>query len=131
MGGKLITDPTRLSALHAIHQDVLRLSKTEDAITVDRSSASSSTNLTLTAAHHDKRVYQVFGLLGLRLISELGLKALENVIDALLDLFTSDDIIWTSKENCRAYFSTQGGGNENLRTYAKGKGSATAEDKIK
>jgi hypothetical protein len=127
MGGKLITDPTRLSALQAIHQDVLRLSKTEDAITVDRSSAS-STNLT---AAHDKRVYQVFGLLGVRLISELGLKALENVIDALLDLFTSDDIIWTSKKNCRAYFSTQGGGNENLRTYAKGKGSATAEDKIK
>ncbi|KAL3490225.1 fibronectin type III domain protein [Aspergillus germanicus] len=127
MGGKLITDPSRLSALHAIHQDVLRLSKTEDVITVDRSSSASSTDFT---AAHDKRVYQVFGLLGVRLISELGLKALEDVIDALLDLFTSDDIIWTSKKNCRAYFSTQGGGNENLRTYAKGKGSATAEDKI-
>ncbi|KAL5002990.1 hypothetical protein BDV10DRAFT_156740 [Aspergillus recurvatus] len=125
MGGRLVTDPDRLSALHAMHNEAIEMMNTHEVIPVQRS------NLSEVAPHaHEKRVYQVFGLLGLTILSRLGLKALEEVIDALLDLFTAEDIIWTNRDNCRAYFSTQGGGNENFRTYGKGHGKPTAEDKI-
>ncbi|RHZ67377.1 uncharacterized protein CDV56_109579 [Aspergillus thermomutatus] len=121
MGGRRITDPDRLSVLHAMHDEAIDMLNKHEVIPVQRS------NLT-EQVPHEKRVYQVFGLLGVQLLSSLGLKALEEVIDALLDLFTSDDIIWTDRDNCRAYFSTQGGGNENFRTYARGHGNPTAEE---
>ncbi|KAL5344058.1 fibronectin type III domain protein [Aspergillus crustosus] len=121
-GGTRITDPDRLSALYTMHQEVLTALNNNEAIPVDR-----STNLTAHVAH-DKRQFQVFGLLGMVLLSRLGLKALEEVLDALLGIFTNNDIIWESPDNCRARFETQGGGNEHYLTYAKGTRSPTADE---
>jgi hypothetical protein len=104
-----------------MHDEVIRMLNTGEALPVER-----STNLT-ELGQHDKRVYQAFGLLGVYVASMLGLKTIERIIDQLLELFTSDDIIWTRKDNCRAYFSTQGGGNEAFRTYGKGHGNPTSE----
>lgn len=126
MGGRLITDPDRLASLHAMHAEAIEMLNTQEIIPVQRS------NLSEVVPHtHEKRVYQVFGLLGMTILSRLGLKALEKVIDSLLELFTTEDIVWTNRDNCRAYFSTQGGGNENFRTYGKGHDNPTAEDKKK
>ncbi|KAL4749306.1 hypothetical protein BDW72DRAFT_204849 [Aspergillus terricola var. indicus] len=107
-----------------MHAEAIEMLNTHEAIPVDPA------NFSMLEPHaHEKRVAHAFGLLGVLILSRLGLKALEDVIEELVDFFTSDDIIWQSKENCRAYFSTQGGGNEEFRTYAKGNRSATAVDK--
>lgn len=37
------------------------------------------------------------------------------------------DQIWHSHDYCRTYFQTQGGGNCEIRTYARGSGDRTAE----
>ncbi|KAL2812638.1 hypothetical protein BJX63DRAFT_432529 [Aspergillus granulosus] len=105
-----------------MHNEIIDMLNTQEVITVHRS------NLTAYHVSHEKRAYQVFGLLGVQLLSLFGLRALEEVINALLDLFTSNDIVWTDKDNCCAYFSTQGGGNENFRSYARGHGNPTAEE---
>ncbi|KAL4993280.1 hypothetical protein BDV10DRAFT_190139 [Aspergillus recurvatus] len=122
MDGTLITDPDRLSALHAMHQEVLGALNNNEAVPVER-----STNLSAQVTH-DKRQCQVFGLLGMMPLSKLGLNALEEVLDTLLDVFTNGDIIWTNPDNCRARFETQGGGNEHYLTYAKGTRSPTADE---
>ncbi|GFF83996.1 hypothetical protein IFM60648_06888 [Aspergillus lentulus] len=121
LGGKLINDPARLPELHAMHDEVIRMLNTGEAIPVER-----STNLT-GHGQHDKRVYQAFGLLGDFVACMFGLKTIEKITDKLPDLFTGGDIVWTSKDNCRAYFSTQGGGNEVFRTYGKDHGNPTSE----
>ncbi|KAL4861549.1 hypothetical protein BDV12DRAFT_203891 [Aspergillus spectabilis] len=110
MGGRPIPDPNRLLVLHAMHDEA---NLTKHSTVLDK---------------HEKRVFQVFGLLGVNLLTGLVAEALQEVLDALLDSFTSDDIIWTNQENCRAHFTTQGGGNENFRTYAKDHGDPTAEE---
>ncbi|KAL3478435.1 fibronectin type III domain protein [Aspergillus californicus] len=109
-----------------MHREVLHALNTNATIPVDRST--DLTSYIQDGLDLEKRQYQVFGLLGLQLLSMLGLKALEKVIDSLLDLFTNDDIIWTNPDNCRANFETQGGGNEHYRSYGKGHRSATAEE---
>ncbi|KAH2307168.1 hypothetical protein KXV47_007404 [Aspergillus fumigatus] len=121
LGGNLITDPARLSELHEVHNEVIRMLNTGETLPVER-----SRSLTVHG-QHDKRVYQAFGLLGVFVASMFGLKTVEKITDQLLELFTSDDTIWTRKENCRAYFSTQGGGNEEFRTYARDHGNPTSE----
>ncbi|CEN60776.1 Putative Fibronectin type III domain protein [Aspergillus calidoustus] len=129
MGGKLITDPSRLSVLSAMHAEAIEWINAGQVIPVERTTDLSQHN-DESLHEHDKRVYQVFGLLGVQLLTTLGLKNLEKVLDALLGLFKSDDIVWESRERCRAFFSTHGGGNEILRTYAKDHGNPTAENKI-
>ncbi|GFF92627.1 exochitinase 1 [Aspergillus udagawae] len=122
LGGRLITDPERLSELYAMHDEVIRLLNTGEALPVQR-----STNLT-EHGQHDKRVFQAFGLLGVFVASTFGLKVVKKIIDQLLKLFETDDIIWKNTDNCRASFSTQGGGNEVFQTYGKGHGNPTAEE---
>jgi hypothetical protein len=130
MGGKLITDPSRLSVLSAMHAEAIEWINAGQVIPVERTTDLSQHN-DESLHEHDKRVYQVIGLLGVQLLTTLGLKNLEKVLDALLGLFKTDDIVWESRERCRAFFSTHGGGNEILRTYAKDHGNPTAENKIK
>ncbi|RYP17692.1 hypothetical protein DL765_004370 [Monosporascus sp. GIB2] len=122
MGGNLITDPNRLSVLYAMHDETIHMLNEGDVIPLER-----STNLT-DYNQHDKRQYQVFGLLGVLVASRLPAGALQQVLGALLDLFVKDDVIWTSTENCRARFSTQGGGNEHIETLAKGHRNPTADE---
>ncbi|KAL4864153.1 hypothetical protein BDV12DRAFT_201386 [Aspergillus spectabilis] len=101
---------------------------TGEVIPVERSTAWNLTEHSTVLHKHEKRIFQVFGLLGVNLLTGLVAEALQKVLDALLESFTSDDIIWTNQENCRAHFTTQGGGNENFRTYAKDHGDPTAEE---
>ena len=126
LGGTLVTDPDLLAELDAIHDEVLESLNSNTAIPVERHANLTESN------QHDTRAFHVFGLLGAYITSQVGLKALDKVLDALLELFTADDdVIWESRDNCRAYFSTQGGGNEEFRTYARDHGKPTAVDKIK
>ncbi|GFF87398.1 hypothetical protein IFM47457_07484 [Aspergillus lentulus] len=102
LGDKLITDPARLPELHAMHDEVIGMLNTGEVI-------------------------PAFGLLGDFVASMSGLKTIEKITDKLPNLSTGGDIVWTSKDNCRAYFSTQGGGNEVFRTYGKDHGNPTSK----
>ncbi|KAL3428790.1 hypothetical protein BDV09DRAFT_201240 [Aspergillus tetrazonus] len=70
------------------------------------------------------------GLLGVYVASRVGAGALQQVLGEILEIFLGDDIIWQNKEHCRAFFATQGGGNEEFRTFARGSGDSTSQVNI-
>lgn len=124
--GREITDPDRLSRLQELHANALDMLNSGTALPVTR-----STNLTEHHAPHEKRLYQVMGLLGVYVASRVGAGALQQVLGEILEIFLGDDIIWQNKEHCRAFFATQGGGNEEFRTFARGSGDSTSRVNIK
>ncbi|KAL2871031.1 uncharacterized protein BJX67DRAFT_343359 [Aspergillus lucknowensis] len=115
--GREITDPEQLSALHAMHADTLGLLNSAKAIPV-----TASTNLTehvSDGSAHEKRIVQLLELVGIFVAGTLGSDVLQRVLGELLDVFLNDDIIWQDTGHCRAFFGTQGGGNEEFWTFAR------------
>ncbi|KAL2785451.1 hypothetical protein BJX66DRAFT_343088 [Aspergillus keveii] len=128
LAGRQVTDPERLAQLQAHHADTLALLNSATAIPV---TPSTYTNLTgLDGPSHERRLFHVFGLLGVYVASRVGASALQNVLGEILEVFLGDDIIWSNKEYCRAYFSTHGGGNEEFRTYARDSSDRTSQVNI-
>jgi hypothetical protein len=128
LAGRQVTDPERLAELQAHHADTLALLNSATAIPV---TPSTYRNLTGPDGAHERRLFHVFGLLGVYVASRVGASALQNVLGEILEVFLGDDIIWSNKEYCRAYFSTHAGGNEEFRTYARDSSDPTSQVNFK
>ena len=123
--GVQIRDEATLDALKAEHDYTLQVLRNR---TLESRPAPSE----LGEAGLDKR-FVFAGLAGFALIEAAGtaggiIAGLEN---KLLKLFTDEnqEQIWHNHGYCRTYFSTQGGGNCETRTYDRDSKDKTAEHK--
>ncbi|KAJ3541870.1 hypothetical protein NM208_g4400 [Fusarium decemcellulare] len=64
-------------------------------------------------------------------LKEFQSKTVDTITDEIIDVLGNDDqeIIWHNHDYCRTFFSTQGGGNCETRTYDRGSKERTATHK--
>lgn len=121
MGGSLITDPDRIAYLMTLHQDALDKMKNGVALPVD--SAQEAADALVNGDPLEKRFLPIIGIGGLLLVPALKVlsHALEEIADALLSLFSGEDIVWQERGRCRAEYDTWAGWKGTFRSWEREK----------
>lgn len=130
LGGTQVTDPELLAWLEAQRADALAKYNTGEMIPVANYDD-------LKNYEYDplqKRIFAVFGLGGMALIEAIAAQVdlLATLASRLHDIFTQTEYtIWHNTGYCRTYFQTHAGGEEQIKTYARGSSSATTTNNQK
>lgn len=129
LGGRQITDPERLAQLELQHADALEKLNSGNIVPV-----ASNGFKDIEFDGNQKRIFTIFGLAGMAIIeaAAAGTDLLATLGSRLHDIFTQTDYsIWHNTKYCRTYFQTHAGGEEYIKTYARGSSSATTVNERK
>ena len=122
MGGRLITDPDRIAYLMTLHEEILDRLKNGVAVPVENAQEAAEN---LVNGPHEKRFLPIVPIGGLILVPVLKVisKALEDIAESLLNLFTGADVVWQESGRCRAEYETWAGWKGTFRTWKRDAGS--------
>lgn len=123
LGGTLITDPVRLRAFTALHNQALESLNNGSALPVAIPANAGQTN-GLTE-RQDPGTILIAGLF--ILLAELGADV-DQVLIEIAKLFSGETTEWWKQTSrCRTHFQTHSGGEEKIEIFAKGSSHVTNE----
>ncbi|KAF4990685.1 hypothetical protein FDECE_14280 [Fusarium decemcellulare] len=119
-----IRDPSEIERLTKLNQEVQGHLLKGDVTHVSGRDVAPGEN------HHEKRIFQIFGLAGMALVETGGALAgiAGGLANRLQGIFTGDnqEQIWHNHGHCRTYFQTDDGSICHMETYDKGAADSTA-----